>query len=779
MGTNGIEGRVIMAEEKKQLIHQNARRQALVSVQHFETETRLACAPEREITPIITSLHSLTMQGYCFTPDGQRVAIANRRMIYILDLKTRKIVQTFDAEGWVEAILVSPDGKYVITGGSENVVRFRDIYTGACVRTLSGHQRRILNLALSPDGRWLASGDYYALGLWDLKNGGRSHWINDFSKDSFEDMAFSADGQTLYLGVGKSIKLLDVNTRQFVREIPRLMDVHEIVVTSDEKTLVTKEGSNYSLFLIDSESETDRRIQGCTGVSSIALSPDGYTLATGHEKKLQLWDLRDDSNIAVIEEIPPYFSPIVFNRDGSQLITHGRGLQLYSLQSGEVFSLVLREPSRIRCSAFASNGRVMVTEGTGSDFNVWDLRTGKLQMKLIGNTDGSDIVYPSGRVFTFTPDGKLLITRANDMRIRVWDMARGRCIQVMTIEKRSKRAILLTHPNNSIIAYTDDETVVIRDLRTTRILSVIADDFKNLYSVSFTRDGSRLVTVDDKTIRQWDIMTGECLRKVTILDFCTLNDSTFLNYHRLIDPDKLTFIMGEYISGEKPPKGLYDSETGQRLLTLDGFDGAQIRVLPDGKRFLSCDLENNITEWSLETGKCLREFEGLPGAYDFNSVVDFVLDPDWPVLIAGTREGVFYFWNFETGDLLAKSYNLDRGYLWITPPDDTAKNGWLHTNRPDLISLLEADKGNGQKPEFLFEGDERFEDFLRIYNDSEMVMTRLNEWERHKELLQVWRRNKAAMDDHLLSQGALAECFLLQSSWNDSPEADFNPDQAS
>ncbi|MBG0786583.1 MAG: WD40 repeat domain-containing protein, partial [Anaerolineaceae bacterium] len=435
-----------MADKNKQLIQQPARQQALASVQHFEAETRLACAPEREITPIITCMHSLTMQRYAFTPDDRRVAIANRRVIYILDLQTRKVIQAFDAGEWVEAILVSPDGKFVITGGSDNLVCFRDMYTGVCIRKFSGHQRRILNLALSPDGRWLASGDYNALGIWDLKTGTRHHWFGDLSKDSLKDFAFSADSQTLYLGVGKMARVLDVESGQFIREIPKLQDIHEIAVTPDGRTLITKEGSNFSLRLMDLGTEEERKIENCYSVSSFALSPDGHTLATGHESKLQLWDLRDASRLAVIEDIPPSFSPIVFNSDGSHFIAHGRGLQLYSLATGEIFNLVLREPSRLRCSAFDSNGKVLVTEGPGAAFNVWDLRTGILQAQLIGNTDGSDISYPSGRAFTFSPDGKLLISRANDMMIRVWDIARGKCMQVMEMEKRPKRSMLIVHP---------------------------------------------------------------------------------------------------------------------------------------------------------------------------------------------------------------------------------------------------------------------------------------------------------------------------------------------
>ena len=57
-------------------------------------------------------------------------------------------------------------------------------------------------------------------------------------------------------------------------------------------------------------------------------------------------------------------------------------------------------------------------------------------------------------------------------------------------------------------------------------------------------------------------------------------------------------------------------------------------------------------------------------------------------------------------------------------------------------------------------GINAFDDYLRIFNDSEMVMTRLNDWDRYQQLLQIRLGNKAAMDDHLLAKGAMEQHFL-------------------
>ena len=108
------------SEEKKELALQAARQHALASVQQFEAEARLACVPERSDRPIITNMHSLTMQRYCFSPDGKKIAVASRTVVYLWDLPTQKIIQTYDAGEWIEALVFSPDGKTLITGGANN-----------------------------------------------------------------------------------------------------------------------------------------------------------------------------------------------------------------------------------------------------------------------------------------------------------------------------------------------------------------------------------------------------------------------------------------------------------------------------------------------------------------------------------------------------------------------------------------------------------------------------------------------------------------------------------
>jgi WD40 repeat protein len=68
-----------------------------------------------------------------------------------------------------EAVAVSPDGKFLLTGAEDRTARLWDAGTGQERRVLEGHEGRVFAVAFSPDGRRAAtaSGDSTIL-VWDL-----------------------------------------------------------------------------------------------------------------------------------------------------------------------------------------------------------------------------------------------------------------------------------------------------------------------------------------------------------------------------------------------------------------------------------------------------------------------------------------------------------------------------------------------------------------------------------------------------------------------------------
>lgn len=67
-------------------------------------------------------------------------------------------------------VIFSPDGRLILSGGTDGSLKIFDCTTGELVQTFKGHATAIKCLALSPDGKRIASGAS-ALKIWDVDTG--------------------------------------------------------------------------------------------------------------------------------------------------------------------------------------------------------------------------------------------------------------------------------------------------------------------------------------------------------------------------------------------------------------------------------------------------------------------------------------------------------------------------------------------------------------------------------------------------------------------------------
>src|SRR5262249_49716365 len=116
-----------------------------------------------------------THHTYAFAcwPDGKLLACPNRK-IHLFDAVTGREIRVLGGNegGATMSVAFSADGKFLASGGHDNLARLWDVATGKEIRKFEGHQKTVYALAFFPDGNTLASyGLDNTIRLWDVPTG--------------------------------------------------------------------------------------------------------------------------------------------------------------------------------------------------------------------------------------------------------------------------------------------------------------------------------------------------------------------------------------------------------------------------------------------------------------------------------------------------------------------------------------------------------------------------------------------------------------------------------
>jgi WD40 repeat protein len=302
-----------------------------------------------------------------------------------------------------------------------------------------GHSDEVRCVAISPDGKTLASGAENTIRLWDVASGKVQVVLPKAAVFGVVSLAFSPDGKTLASGTGgNKIKLWDVGTRMGATLLNKNSEYASplVVFSPDGKALASGGQCIREIRLWDlGAGKQTATFQGhdAYGVKALAFQQDGKTLASvGHDGQIKLWDMATGINTGT-HKTAAWTSAAAFNPDGKIAAT-----AIWTVES--------------------IDGKNVVTDNS---VKLWNVATGKEQASLKGHTEMVLAVV-------FSPDGKTLATGGEDHTIKLWDVAKGK--EIATLQGHADKVLSLAFSNDGkmLASGSADKTIKLWDVAKTR-----------------------------------------------------------------------------------------------------------------------------------------------------------------------------------------------------------------------------------------------------------------------------------------------------------------------
>ena len=238
------------------------------------------------------------------------------------------------------------------------------------------------------------------------------------------------------------------------------------------------------------------------GITSVAFSSDGVTLATGSwDGTVKLWNVVTKQNIATLR---PEGSSVAFSSDGVTFATGSWDgtVKLWDVVAQQDIATLKVHTKGITSVAFSSDGAILATGSRDRTVKLWDVVAQQNIATLKEHTEEVTSV-------SFSSDGAILATGSRDRTVKLWDVATQQNIGTFEDHTAEVNSVSFSPVDATLLATGSwDRTVKLWDVATQQNIGTFEDHTSGVSSVVFSRDGRALATGSwDRTVKLWDITT--------------------------------------------------------------------------------------------------------------------------------------------------------------------------------------------------------------------------------------------------------------------------------
>jgi WD40 repeat protein len=418
----------------------------------------------------------------------------------------------------VQDLRFSPDGRYLISGSTDRLIRLWEISSGRLVNTLRLDAPDEQGLAVSPAGDVVAIRSRGEILLWDWQ---ADKIVAAIREEVGRCLAFSPTGAWLVAGNRDgSVNVWDTASRTLARTLRMPSRVQSVAVSHGGK-LIAAGGNDGSVLLwsFDTGELIDRLPSHQSPVLSVNFSEKDETLDSVDVDEIKSWDILSRRGGPSVR---PRLSASIWalsddNRVAASatraLVSLDYSVRLVDVATDRQLKVLEGHKLPVTALAFSPDGRVLATGSWDTDIKLWDLQSGRPRQSLEGNSISSGI-----KTLAVSRDGKYLVTGGKEKFLRLWDLASGELIKT-SFAHSSWAFSAAFSPDHKLVASVDSRVRLWDadgNVGGDALPDSSADAPPPAQSVSFAEASHLLAYAGaDKKVRVWDTTNKRVVREFT------------------------------------------------------------------------------------------------------------------------------------------------------------------------------------------------------------------------------------------------------------------------